>query len=57
MNYIRVIKASYNMNYRIAFTNVGKELVAKTFTLGGTLYKTCNVNEFDNGRSCLFGII
>ena len=41
----------------IYFTDIGKKLVAKTFSLAGTLYESCNINEFDRCRSYLFCMI
>ena len=57
MNNVRIFKAAYYMNDGVYFTDVCKELVSKTFALGSTFYKTCDVNEFDDCRSYFFGII
>ena len=54
---IRIFKAAYHMYDRIYFTDIGKKLVAKTFSLAGTLYESCNINEFDRSRSNLLCMI
>ena len=54
MNDIGVVKTAYYMNNGVHFTDVGKKLVAQTFTFGGSLYQTCNVHELDDGRGGFF---
>ena len=54
---IIVLEAAYDVNYRIALTDVRQELVAKSLTLRSSLYKTCNINELNNSRSVLLGVI
>ena len=50
---IVIIEASDYMHNGIRLTNAGKELVAKTFTLGSTLDKTRNIREFKCRINCL----
>ena len=46
-----ILKASYNMYDRVNLTDIGKELVSKTFALGSALYQTSDINELDHSRS------
>ena len=57
MDDVRVLKAAYYVNDRIYFTDVCEELVSKSLTFGCSLYKTCDINEFNNCRSDLLGVI
>ena len=57
MNNICIFKASDNMNDRIYLSDICKELVSKTFTLGSTLYKSCDIYKFNNCRSGLCWVI
>ena len=41
----------------IYFTDICKELVAKTLTLGCTLYQTRDINKFDNSRCHLLRVV
>ena len=42
---------------RIYFTDICKELVAKTLALAGTLYKSRNIYKFDGSRCYLLRMI
>ena len=54
---IAVLKAAHNMHDGIGGADVGEELISKTFALGSTLNKTCDINEFDHSRGQLLGIV
>ena len=54
MYYIWILKASYYMDYGVAFTDICKKLVAETLALGGALYESGYIHEFDDCRSYLF---
>ena len=54
---VRILKAAYYVNDRIYFTDVCKELVSKSLTFGCALYKTCDINEFNDCRSYFLGVI
>ena len=51
MDNIWILKATYNVYDRVYLTDVGKELVSQTFTLGSALYQTCDIYELDHSRS------
>ncbi len=53
VNYIGILKAAYYMYDCVYFTDICKELVSKTFALGGALYKSGNINKLDDCR-CYF---
>ena len=57
MDNVVIFKAANNMDNSIHFTDVGKKLVAETFTFAGTLYKTCNIYKFNGSRSYFFRMI
>jgi len=57
MDHIGILEAAYYMNNRIYFTDICQELVSKTFTLGSTLYKSCDIYEFNNSRCYFLGMI
>ena len=57
MNDIGVIEAADDMNNGIHLTDVGKELVSQTFSLGSAFDQAGNVHKFDDGRSGFFGMI
>ncbi len=57
MDNVRVLKAADDMDDGIAFTDIGKELVAKAFTLGSALDQSGNIDELDRGRNRLGRII
>ena len=57
MDNIGIFKTSDNVNNGINFTDIGKKLVSKTFTLRSPLYKPCDINEFDDGRGNLCRIV
>ena len=50
MNNARVVEATQNVYDSIALADVGKELVAQTFTLAGSLHKAGNVHNIAYGR-------
>ena len=52
-----VVEAADDFHDGFAFTDVGQELVAEAFALGGTLYKACNVHKFCNGGNDGFRIV
>ena len=54
MHNIFVFKAANDMRDRIGLANVGKELIAKTFTLRCARHQAGNINKFDNRRHDLF---
>ena len=54
---IGVLKAADHMNDSISGADVAKEFVAQAFALGRTLHKAGNVNEFNDGRSDLLGVV
>ena len=45
-----IFEAAYDMGNRIGLANVGEELVAEAFALGGTRHQSCDINEFDDRR-------
>jgi hypothetical protein len=51
VNNSRVVEATQNVYDGIALADVGKELVAQTFTLASSLHKTCNVHNIAYGRN------
>ena len=50
MDHIGILKAAHYMNDRIYLTNVCKELISKSLSLGCSLYKSCNIHELDHSR-------
>ena len=48
---IVVVEATEDMDDGVGFADIAKELVAKSFTLGGSFYKTCNVNDLNCRRN------
>ena len=57
MDYIGIFKAADYMNDCIHLTDICKELISKTFSLGCSLYKSCNIYEFDHSRCHFFRMI
>ena len=57
MNDIVIFKATDNVDNRINLTDMGEELVAETFALGSALYKTCDINEFNDSGGELLGLM
>ena len=57
MDDIWIFEAAYYMYDCIYFTDICKELVAEAFTLGCTLYQTCDINKFDNSRCHLLRVV
>ena len=53
MDNIGIFKAAYYMNNSIYLTDVCKELVSESLSLGCTFYKSRDVNELDHCR-CYF---
>ena len=51
---IFIFETAHHMGDGIAFPDVGEELVAKSFALGGPRHQTCNVGKFDRGGDKLF---
>ena len=45
------------MDGRVHFTDIGQELVAQAFALGGALDKARDVDEFNDGRRHFFGMV
>ena len=39
------------MDDSICLTYISKELISKSFTLGSSLYKSCNINNLTGGRN------
>ena len=51
MDDMAVLEAADNVYDGVHFSDVGKELVTKTFTLGSAFHEPCDVHEFnDCGR-------
>ena len=50
MHHIGIFKASHNMDNGIHFPDIGKELITKTFSLGSSFHKACNVYKFNHRR-------
>ena len=57
MDNFSVLKAADNVNNRVYFADIGEEFISQTFTLGSALYKTRNIDKFDDGRSNLIGVV
>ena len=51
MDNIWILKAADNMYDSVYLTDIGKELVSKTFALGSALYQTGDIHELDDSRS------
>ncbi len=50
---VGILKASDDLNNRINFPDMGKKLVAETFTLAGALDQACDIHKFESGRNNL----
>ena len=57
MHDILVVEAADDFHDGFAFTDVGEELVAEAFALGGTLHEAGDVHEFRNGGDDRFWIV
>ena len=57
VNHIAVLEAAHYMNDRVYFTNISEELVSKAFTFRSTLDQTGDVNELNDSRCDLLGMI
>ena len=57
MNYVGVVKASNHMDYDIDLSYVGQKFISQALTLGGSLYKSRNIDKLQNSGSHLSGII
>ena len=53
MDDVGIVEAAHDMGDDSDFADVGQKLVAKTFALGGTCHKTCDVHELNNSRNHL----
>ena len=57
MDYILILEAPDDMDDRVHFADIGQELVAQAFTLGGALHEACDVDEFNDCRRHFFGMV
>ena len=57
VDHIRILKTANHMNNGVTLPDVGKELVAQTFSLRGTLYKPRDIHKLHHGRRYLFRMI
>ena len=57
MDDVVVLEATDHVNDSVYLTDVRKEFVAKTLSLGGTLYKPRDVHKFDDGGGVFFGVV
>jgi hypothetical protein len=47
MVYIRIVKSPNNLKDRIDRADMSEELVPESLPLGGSLYESCDIDEFD----------
>ena len=57
MNHICILKATNYMHNGIHLTNIGKKLITQSLPLGGSLYKSGNINKFNRRMRHFFGVI
>ena len=57
VNHIAILETAHYMNDRIYFTNISEELVSQAFTFRSTLDQTGDVNELNDSRCNLLGMI
>ena len=57
MGHVAVLEAANHMDDGVGGADVGQELVAQTFTLGGALHKTGDVHKLDDGGGHLLGLV
>ena len=57
MDDIAVLEAAHYMNDRVYFTNISEELVSQAFTFRSALDQTGNINELNDSRCNLLGMI
>ena len=50
MDDVFILKAADDVNDGIHLADVGKKLVAQSFTLGRALDKTCDIDKFEDSR-------
>src|SRR5690606_28966148 len=56
VNDVLILEAAHHVGDGVGFANVGQELVAQTFTLGGTGDQAGDVDEFHSGRQHTLGL-
>ena len=57
MDHVLILETPDHMDNGVHLTNIGQELVAQALSLGGTLDQTRDIDEFNNSRGHLFGVI
>ena len=57
MDHIGVVKTADHMDDGVYLPDIGKELIAQAFALGGALYKSGDVHELDHRMGGLSGIV
>ena len=55
MGDVIIFKTAQHMGNRVAFADIGQELIAKAFTLAGTFYQTRDIHKGHPRRNDLFG--
>ncbi len=53
MQYVRVVKKSYHLKYRVGLADVREELISQPFARRGALHESGDVNEFYRRRNYL----
>ena len=54
---IRIVKASYNMDYGFDLTDMSEKFVSQSLASGGALDQSCNITEFYCCIDSSFGFI
>ena len=57
MNDIFILKAAHHMHNRVAFPDVGQELIAQPLALAGALHQTRNIHKLNGGGGHFFRVI
>ena len=57
MDDVGIVEAADHVDDSVHLADVGEELVAQALALGGALYQTGDVHEFDHGGGGLGGIV
>ena len=56
MHDVAVVEAAQHVQDCICLTDIGQELVAQSFPLGGTLHQAGDVDDFNRRRDCPLGL-
>ena len=57
MGYVFVFETSYDVDYGVHFSYVGKEFISKSFAFGRTLDQSCYIDEFYRRVNSAFTVV